>query len=86
MVLGCLLSRKLTWKPIKGPIKTSVLLKGAIWVSIFIWGSVGVYGKGLMVYGQGDLEKGFVLPCHTKVPVAILMNLLASPLILRFRV
>ena len=31
---------KLTWKPKKGPIKTTVPLKGAIWVSILAWGSV----------------------------------------------
>ena len=34
-------SRKLTWKPKKGPIKTRVLLKGVyIWVSMLVWGSV----------------------------------------------
>ena len=35
-------SRKLTWKPKKSPIKTTVLLKGdyIIWVSMLVWGSV----------------------------------------------
>ena len=33
-------SRKLTWKPKKGPTKTTVLKKGAIWVSMLVWGSV----------------------------------------------
>ena len=31
-------SRKLTWKPKKGPLKTTVLLKGTIWVSMLVWG------------------------------------------------
>ena len=29
-------SRKLTWKPKKGPIKT----KGTIWISMLVWGRV----------------------------------------------
>ena len=33
-------SRKLTWKLKKGNIKTTVLTKGTIWVSMFVWGSV----------------------------------------------
>ena len=32
IVLRLIHSRKLTWKPKKGPIKTTVPLKGAIWV------------------------------------------------------
>ena len=34
-------SRKLTWKPQRSPMKTTVLLKGTIWVSMLLWGSVG---------------------------------------------
>ena len=33
-------SRKLTWKPKKGPKKTAAPLKGAIWVSMLVLGSV----------------------------------------------
>ena len=33
-------SQKLTWKPKKGPTKTRVLSKGALWVSMLVWGSV----------------------------------------------
>ena len=37
---GDLHSRKLTWKPKKGPIKTAVLLKETVWVSMLVWGNV----------------------------------------------
>ena len=38
-------SRRQTWKPNKGLIKTTVLLKGTVWVSMLVW---GVYGPGCL--------------------------------------
>ena len=39
-IVGYVHSRKLTWKPKKGPIKTTVVLRMAIWVATLVWGSV----------------------------------------------
>ena len=36
-------SRKLTWKPKKGPIKITFLLMGTTWVSMLAWGSVNTW-------------------------------------------
>ena len=45
---GVIGGEKLTWKPKKGRIKSTVPLKGgAIWVSMLVWGSVCVLGLGL---------------------------------------
>ena len=45
---GVIGGEKLTWKPKKGPIKSTVPLKGgAIWVFTLVWGSVCVLGLGL---------------------------------------
>ena len=52
--LSCLLlgsenflhSRKPTWKPKKGPMKTTVLLKGDYVVAMLVWGSVSVWFNG----------------------------------------
>ena len=58
--IGCegLHSHKLTWKPKKGPMKTTVHLKVTLWVSMLIWVSVGVQG---FQFGAWEVQSQMVL-------------------------
>ena len=53
-------SRKLTWKPKKGLYKLQSLQRGAIWVSMLVWGSVGFENQGLVDFGLrvSDFKRG----------------------------